>query len=53
MRRIVDAIGLIGGDDARAYLEMVASGHEVPAVRELAEGALARLNRRSGVDAAQ
>lgn len=47
MRRVIDAIGAIGGDDARAYLEMVASGHDVPAVRELAQGALDRLNRRS------
>ena len=50
MRRIIDAIGGIGGDDARAYLELVATGHEVPAVRDLAAGALSRLNRRT-VDA--
>ena len=41
MRRIIDAVGAIGGDDARAYLELIASGHEVPAVRDLAAGALA------------
>jgi HEAT repeat protein len=48
MRRVIDAVGAIGGEDARSYLELVAAGHEVPAVRELAEGALARLARRAG-----
>jgi HEAT repeat protein len=46
MRRIIDAVGAIGGDEARAYLELVASGHDVPAVRELATQALDRLRRR-------
>jgi hypothetical protein len=50
MRRIIDAVGAIGGEDARAYLELVAAGHEVSAVRDLATAALSRLNRRS-VDA--
>ena len=48
MRRVIDAIGAIGGDEARAYLELVASGHDVPAVRDLAADALRRLLRRAG-----
>jgi len=47
MRRIIDAVGSIGGDDAHAYLELVASGHDVPIIRELAQQALDRMNRRS------
>jgi hypothetical protein len=47
MRRVIDAIGAIGGDEARAWLELVASGHEVQAVRDLAGEALARLLRRA------
>ncbi len=46
MRRIIDAVGAIGGEDARSYLELVATGHDLPAVRELAEAALGRLARR-------
>jgi hypothetical protein len=48
MRRIIDAVGSIGGDEARAYLEFVASGHDSPAVRELAREALERMDRRAG-----
>jgi hypothetical protein len=46
MRRIIDAVGEIGGDEAREYLELVASGHQVPIIRELAQQALGRLGRR-------
>jgi hypothetical protein len=46
MRRIIDAVGTIGGDDAHAYLELVASGHDVPIIRELAAQALRHLDRR-------
>jgi hypothetical protein len=46
MRRIIDAVGMLGGDEARDYLEFIASGHETPAVRELANAALDRLKRR-------
>jgi hypothetical protein len=45
MRRIIDAVGMIGGDEARDYLEFVASGHETPAVRQLAIDALERMKR--------
>ena len=48
MRRVIDAIGAIGGDEARAYLEMVADGHDVPGVRALAKDALRRMVRREG-----
>jgi hypothetical protein len=48
MRRIIDAVGMIGGDEARDYLEFVASGHETPVVRQLAQEALDRLKRREG-----
>jgi hypothetical protein len=47
MRRIIDAVGQIGGDEARAYLEFVASGHAEPTLRALAQAALERLERRS------
>jgi hypothetical protein len=46
MRRIIDAVGTIGGDDARAYLELVAAGHDVPIIRELAQQALEHMARR-------
>ena len=46
MRRVIDAIGAIGGEEARAYLELVASGHDVAGIRKLAADALERLERR-------
>ena len=46
MRRIIDAVGSIGGDEAHDYLELVATGHEVPIIRELAQQALAGMERR-------
>jgi hypothetical protein len=46
MRRVIDAIGAIGGEEARAYLEMVAGGHDVPGIRALAKDALGRMDRR-------
>ena len=47
MRRVVDAIGSIGGDEARAYLEFVAGGHDEMVISSLAKDALERLNRRA------
>jgi HEAT repeats len=47
MRRIIDAVGAIGGDEAHDYLELVATGHEVPIIRELAQQALGRMDRRA------
>jgi hypothetical protein len=46
MRRIIDAVGTIGGEEAHDYLALVASGHEVPIIRELAQDALGRMDRR-------
>ena len=48
MRRVIDAIGAIGGEDARAYLQFVADGHEHPLIRELAKEALRRMDRKRG-----
>jgi hypothetical protein len=47
MPKIIDAVASLGGDEAKAYLEFVASGHDDPEVRNLAKEALARLVRRS------
>lgn len=46
-REIVFAVGAIGGDEAEAYLDVVASGHEDPLLRGSAEKALAELRERS------
>lgn len=45
-REIVFAIAAIGGDEAEAYLDVVASGHDDPLVRSSAEKALAELKSR-------
>jgi hypothetical protein len=44
--KILDAVAALGGDEARAYLEFVASSHEQAAIRELAQEALGRFARR-------
>jgi hypothetical protein len=41
--RAIEAISRLGGNEARAYLEMTAIGHEIPEVRALSFGALERL----------
>jgi hypothetical protein len=46
MRRVIDAVAQIGGEEAESYLELVAGGHELPGVRGLAAEALARLRAR-------
>jgi hypothetical protein len=46
MRKVVDAVASIGGDEARSYLEFVSSGHEELEIRELAREALERLQRK-------
>jgi hypothetical protein len=53
MRRVIDAIGAIGGDEAHDYLQLVASGHDVPAIQALAKEALDRLERRQHEKAKQ
>ncbi len=40
--RAVEALGRIGGEEAEAYLEMVAGGHQVEEVRRIARDALQR-----------
>jgi hypothetical protein len=39
---VIDPLAAVGGDEARAFLEMVASGHESPGIRRVAEHALER-----------
>ena len=45
-REIVFAVGAIGGEDAEAYLDLVASGHDDPVVRASAEAALRELRAK-------
>jgi hypothetical protein len=45
MRKILDAIALLGGDEAADYLSFVADGHEDPEIRALAADARKRLLR--------
>jgi hypothetical protein len=47
MRKILDAIGLLGGEEAADYLAFVADGHEDPEIRALATAARQRLLRRA------
>jgi hypothetical protein len=47
MRKVIDAIGSLGGEEARSYLELVASGHEDREIRELAREALERMRRKA------
>ena len=47
-REIVFAVGAIGGDDAEAYLDLVATGHDDPVVRASAEAALHELRAKRG-----
>jgi hypothetical protein len=44
--KVLDALGAIGGDEARAYLEFVSSGHQDPEIRQLAKDALRHLDER-------
>jgi hypothetical protein len=47
MRKVVDAVASLGGDEARSYLEFVASGHEEREIREMAREALDRMQRKA------
>ena len=38
--RAIEAMGRIGGDEAKAYLEMTATGHDIPEVRRLSKALL-------------
>jgi hypothetical protein len=44
--KILDAVAALGGDEARAYLEFVATSHDQETIRELAREALGRFSRR-------
>lgn len=44
--KILDALGSLGGDEARSFLELVASSHDDEDQRALAKEALERLKRR-------
>lgn len=45
-RELLLALGQIGGGDAEAYLDLVATGHEDPLLRRVAEQALVELRRK-------
>lgn len=45
-REVVFAVGAIGGDDAEAYLDLVATGHDDDLIRASAEQALSELRAR-------
>jgi hypothetical protein len=47
-REVVFAVAAIGGDDAEAYLDLLASGHDDAVVRASAEQALRELRSRRG-----
>jgi len=46
MAKLLDAIGSLGGPEAKEYLEFVASGHDDADIRNLASEALERMNRQ-------
>ena len=46
MRKILDAIAILGGDEARDYLSFVAESHDDEEIRRLATEAQGRLRRR-------
>jgi hypothetical protein len=47
---VLDALATIGGEEARAYLEFVASGHENTEMRELAKKSLSYWEKRARRD---
>ncbi len=47
MRKILDAVAVLGGQEAGEYLAFVAAGHEDEEIRSIATAALRRLGRRS------
>lgn len=47
MRKILDAIAILGGDEARDYLSFVAASHDDEEIRKLAADAKARMERRN------
>jgi hypothetical protein len=53
MRKILDAISVLGGSEAAEYLAFVADGHDDPEIRTMAAEARARLLRRADAAAAK
>jgi hypothetical protein len=47
MRKIVDALAALGGQEAADYLSFVADAHEDEEIRNMARAALVRLRGRS------
>jgi HEAT repeat protein len=47
MRKILDAIATLGGQEAAEYLSFVADAHEDEEIKRMAKQALDRLKRRS------
>jgi hypothetical protein len=47
MRKILDAIATLGGDEAVQYLSFVAEAHEDDEIKQMAKQALERLKRRA------
>jgi hypothetical protein len=45
-REVVFALGVLGGDEAEAYLRIIAEGHDLPALRASAQQALDELAQR-------
>ncbi len=45
-REIVFALGALGGDEAEAYLQIIAEGHDLPLMRASAQAALDELHAR-------
>jgi hypothetical protein len=51
MRKILDAIATLGGNEAAEYLAFVADGHDDPEIRAMAAQAKSRLLRRADAQA--
>jgi hypothetical protein len=47
MRKIIDAIGTLGGQEAIDYLSFVAEGHDEEEIRQMAKQALERIKRKN------
>jgi hypothetical protein len=41
---VMEPLASIGGTEARAFLEMIASGHDEPGIRQVAENSLRRMS---------
>jgi len=48
LRKVVDALGVLGGQEAQEFLSFVADTHEDPEIKRMAQQALARLGRDAG-----